>query len=131
MQVKNYFIQVCYCLLMMVSLFIFLTFGKLKLWTHSVNSNKTRLQYVIPIYTGILQKLWKRVSNKRHSVAHWIWLLNWSVLSHGLIEGKKLYAHCLVLIGSRNGFECDVHTQNCLFQIQTKIIKYKLTKENM
>jgi len=24
---------------------------------------------------------------------------------------KKLFSNCLVLVGSRNGFECDLHKQ--------------------
>ena len=42
---------------------------------------------------------------------------------------KKLYSHCLVLIGSRNGFERDLHKQNnCLFHNRTKI-KNKINKK--
>ena len=41
---------------------------------------------------------------------------------------KKLYSNCLVLVGSRNGFERDLHKQKqCLFHNQTKINEYKLT----
>ena len=40
---------------------------------------------------------------------------------------KKLYSHLLVLVGSRNGFERDLHKhKNCLFHKRTKINKYKL-----
>ena len=33
---------------------------------------------------------------------------------------KKLYPYCLVLVGSRNGFEHHLHMQHCLFHNQTK-----------
>jgi len=36
---------------------------------------------------------------------------------------KKLYSNCLVLVGSRNGFESDLHKRKkkCLFHNRTKI----------
>ena len=37
---------------------------------------------------------------------------------------KKLYSHCLVLVGPRNGFGRDLHKhkqKNCLFHNRTKI----------
>jgi len=40
---------------------------------------------------------------------------------------KKLYSHCLVLVGSRNGLKRDLHKhKNCLFHNRTKINWYKL-----
>ena len=35
---------------------------------------------------------------------------------------KKMYPHCLLLVGSRNGFQRDLHThKNCLFHNRIKI----------
>jgi len=40
---------------------------------------------------------------------------------------KKLYSHCLVLVGSRNGFELDLHKQiSACFTVELKINWYKL-----
>ena len=38
---------------------------------------------------------------------------------------KKLYPHSLLLVGSRNGLECDLHKKNSLFHNRTKYISIK------
>ena len=39
----------------------------------------------------------------------------------GVYLGKKLYYNCLVLVGSRSGFERDLHKQkNACFTIELK-----------
>ena len=44
---------------------------------------------------------------------------------HTVSLSKKLYHNCLVLVGPKNGFERDLHKQNCLFH--NKVVWTKLT----
>jgi len=53
----------------------------------------------------------------------WVWI-PLKALDFSL--SKKLYPHCLVLVGSRNGYKLDLHDQNCLFHNGTKLNEYKL-----
>ena len=63
----------------------------------------------------------------RGGVAHQIEARNQSVLSSNQSEAlvvslsKRFYPQCLVLVGSRNGLEHDLHKQNCLFHNHTEI----------
>jgi len=34
---------------------------------------------------------------------------------------KKLYAHCVELVGSRNGLQCDLQSHNCFFYNRAKL----------
>ena len=54
---------------------------------------------------------------------------DWSVMSSSTIKGygcmfswaKLSYPHCLVLVGERNGFKHDLHSQSGLYQKPNKI----------
>ena len=50
----------------------------------------------------------------------WVWATSQAPV---VSLSEKLYPHCLVLVGSRNGFMCDLHKQNVLcFAIKLKWI---------
>ena len=42
---------------------------------------------------------------------------------------KRLYPHCLVLVGFRNGFERDLLTRHCLYYSRIKINEFKLKRQ--
>ena len=44
---------------------------------------------------------------------------------------KKAYHHCLVLVGSMNKFEHDLHEENCLFHKQTKGYKKGINQSSV
>jgi len=50
-------------------------------------------------------------------------------VSNWFLEQKQ-YSYCLVLVGSKNGFESDLTLLNCLFCNQTKTNWYKLHKNS-
>ena len=80
------------------------------------------LIFISNIYFAILFKVtlfitWTNIIHKqRGGVVQWVygWLVMWRSLIRAPLKtavvslSKKLYPYCLVLVGSRNGFELDI-----------------------